>query len=245
MPGLHSSVYPALAGAEKTGQVNTDALQGPGVPRRRPAASPAAPLAPSAGCEVKRESLSRVRLLAVSWTIQSMGFSRSEYWSGEPFPSPGDLPNPGIEPRFPAWQVDSLPAEPQGMPKNGVGSLFLFQGIFPTQEWNQGLLHGRRVLYQLSHQGLAGPCLTRRSSVLPGSRSLPARRSRGCARLCTVPRMHTARAALLSLPPTGLNPLVCLDSCSVAQSCPALCDPVACGPPGPLRVREFAHDRVQ
>ena len=101
-----------------TGQVNTDAVQGPGVPRRRPATSPAAPLAPSAGCEVKRESLSRARLWAVSWTIQSMGFSRSEYWSGEPFPSPGDLPNPGIEPRFPAWQVDSLPAEPQGMPKN-------------------------------------------------------------------------------------------------------------------------------
>ena len=43
----------------------------------------------------------------------SMGFSRPEYWSGKPFPSPGDLPNPGIEPRSPALQADSLPTEPQ------------------------------------------------------------------------------------------------------------------------------------
>ena len=48
------------------------------------------------------------------WTIQSMEFSRPEYWSGEPFPSPGDLPNSGIKPRSPALQEDSLPAEPQG-----------------------------------------------------------------------------------------------------------------------------------
>ena len=43
-----------------------------------------------------------------------MEFSRPEYWSGQPFPPPGDLPNPGIEPRSPALQADSLPAEPQG-----------------------------------------------------------------------------------------------------------------------------------
>ena len=55
-----------------------------------------------------------------------MEFSRPEYWSGWPFPSPGDLPNPGIEPMSPALQVDSLPAESQGKPKNsGVGSLSL------------------------------------------------------------------------------------------------------------------------
>ena len=82
--------------------------------------------------EVKK-SLSRVRLFATLWTIQSMGFSRPEYWSGQPFPSPGALPNPGIEPRSPALQADSLPAEPPGKPKNtGVGSLSLLQGIFPT-----------------------------------------------------------------------------------------------------------------
>ena len=51
-----------------------------------------------------------------------MEFSSPEYWSGEPFPFQGDLPNPGIEPRFPALQVDSLPAEPQGKARNtGVG----------------------------------------------------------------------------------------------------------------------------
>ena len=46
------------------------------------------------------------------------GFSRKEYWSELPFPSPGDLPNPGTEPRSPALQVDSLPAEPSGKPTN-------------------------------------------------------------------------------------------------------------------------------
>ena len=46
----------------------------------------------------------------------SMGFSRQEYWSGLPFPSPGDFPNPGIEPRSPALQVDSLPTELGGKP---------------------------------------------------------------------------------------------------------------------------------
>ena len=45
-----------------------------------------------------------------------MEFSRPEYWSGQPFPSLGDLPNPGIQPTFPALQADSSPAEPQGKP---------------------------------------------------------------------------------------------------------------------------------
>ena len=52
------------------------------------------------------------------WTVAlaplSMGFSRQEYWSGLPFPSPGDLSNPWIKPRSPTLQADSLPAEPQG-----------------------------------------------------------------------------------------------------------------------------------
>ena len=64
------------------------------------------------------------------------------------FPSPGDLPNPGIEPRSPALQADSSLSEPQGKPKNtGVGSLSLLQQIFPTQELNRGLLHCMRILY--------------------------------------------------------------------------------------------------
>ena len=66
-------------------------------------------------------SLSCVQLFGTPWTIAcqaplSMGFSRCEYWSGLPFPSPGYLPNPGIEPRSPAWQADSLLTELWGKP---------------------------------------------------------------------------------------------------------------------------------
>ena len=58
------------------------------------------------------------------------------------------------QPRSPTLQADSLPAEPQGKPKNtAVGSLCLLQWIFPTQESNWGLLHCRWILYQLSYQG--------------------------------------------------------------------------------------------
>ena len=107
----------------------------------------------------KHESLSHVRLSATPWTVahqapQCMGFSRPEYWSGLSFPPPGNLPNPETKPVSPALQADSLPAEPPGKSKNtGVGSLSLFQGIFLTQESNQGLLHCKRILYQLSYQG--------------------------------------------------------------------------------------------
>ena len=54
-----------------------------------------------------------------------MGFSRQEYWSGLPFPSPGDLPDPGIEPKSPALQADSLPPEPPGKPYFIYGSVCL------------------------------------------------------------------------------------------------------------------------
>ena len=69
------------------------------------------------------------------------------------FPSPGNLPNPEIEPRSPALQMDSLLVKPQRKPKNtGVGSLSLLQRIFPTQELNWDLLHCRQILYQLRYQ---------------------------------------------------------------------------------------------
>ena len=69
--------------------------------------------------KVKVMSLSRVRLFATPWTVAyqappSVGFSRQEYWSGLPFPSPGDLPNPGIKPGSPTLQADALPSEPPG-----------------------------------------------------------------------------------------------------------------------------------
>ena len=62
---------------------------------------------------------------------------RQEYWSGYPFSSPGDLPNPSIEPRSSALQADSLPSEPPGKPMNtGAGSLSILRGIFLIQESN-------------------------------------------------------------------------------------------------------------
>ena len=95
-----------------------------------------------------------VWIFATPWTIQSMEFSRSEYWSGWLLPSPEDLSNPGIKPRSPILRADSLSAELQRKPKNtGVGGLSLLQHIFQTQELNWGLLHSRWILYQLSSQG--------------------------------------------------------------------------------------------
>ena len=91
-----------------------------------------------------------VRLFATSWTVAcqaplSMGFSRPEYWSGWPFPSPGDLPNPGIKPRFPALQADSLLSELPGTPIYMVGefsSTWGCLGVFPGLEGGQGLVAG-------------------------------------------------------------------------------------------------------
>ena len=67
--------------------------------------------------EKKAKSLSRSWLFVTSWTVayqapQSMEFSRQEYWSGLPFPSPGDLTDPGIKPGSPTLQADALPSEP-------------------------------------------------------------------------------------------------------------------------------------
>ena len=69
----------------------------------------------------KVKLLSHVQLFATLWTVAyqappSMEFSRQEYWNGLPFPSPGDLPSPGIEPGSPTWWADALPFEPLGNP---------------------------------------------------------------------------------------------------------------------------------
>ena len=60
----------------------------------------------------------------------SMEFSRQEYWSGHPFPSPGDLPDPRIEPRSPALHMDSLPPEPPGNPYIYISHIFLIHLSF-------------------------------------------------------------------------------------------------------------------
>ena len=71
----------------------------------------------------KVKSLSHVQLFATPWTVAyqaplSIGFSRQESWSGLPFPSPGGLPDQGIEPGFPALQADALTSEPPGKPQS-------------------------------------------------------------------------------------------------------------------------------
>ena len=96
---------------------------------------------------LESESHSVVSDSVIPWTVAcqahlSMEFSRQEYWNGLLFPSPGDLPNPGIKPKSLPLQEDSLPSEPPGKPKNtGVGSLSPLHQIFLTQESNWGLLH--------------------------------------------------------------------------------------------------------
>ena len=92
---------------------------------------------PSPPCAVF-SSLRCVWLSATARTVPrqaplSMGFSRQEHWSGLPYPSPGDLPNPGIKPTSRTLQEDSLPSEPPRKPRNtGVGSLSCLQRIFPV-----------------------------------------------------------------------------------------------------------------
>ena len=104
--------------------------------------------------KVKVKSLSRVQLFVTPWTVDyqatpSVGFSRQEYWSGLPFPSEVKI----------AVMSDSLWSHGLYSPCNspgqntGVGSWSLFQGIFPTQGSNWGLLYCRRIPYQLKYPG--------------------------------------------------------------------------------------------
>ena len=82
------------------------------------------------------ELLSRVRLFAIPWTVAyqappSMEFSRHEYWSGLPFPSPGDLPNQGTEPMSPTLQADTLPREPPGKPFSDIKiAILAFKNLY-------------------------------------------------------------------------------------------------------------------
>ena len=105
-------------------------------------------------CEVK--SLSGVRLFATPWTVAyqaspSMGFSRQEYWSGLPFPSPGDLPGPGIEPGSPALEADTLTSEP---PLNNlIFNLFIYSILTTTR--------GMWDLNSPTKDGIFAPCFGR------------------------------------------------------------------------------------
>ena len=86
------------------------------------------------------KSLSRVQLFATPWTVAyqaplSVGFSGQEYWSGLPFPSPGDLPNPGIKPRSPALWPDALPSEPPGKTMKQNEMFFWNALVFSMIQW--------------------------------------------------------------------------------------------------------------
>ena len=88
------------------------------------------------------KSLSRVRLFSTPWTVAyqappSMGFSRQEYWSGLPFPSPGDLPNPGIERRSPAVQADALTSEDTKIERDTCIPLFIAALFTIARTWKQ------------------------------------------------------------------------------------------------------------
>ena len=96
--------------------------------------------------KVKVKSLSRVRFLAAPWTAAyqappSVGFSRQEYWSGLPFPSPEDLPDPGIEPGSPALQADALPSKPPGESVHQEA-----QKKKPSTKQKDNLLNGKMYL---------------------------------------------------------------------------------------------------
>ena len=67
-----------------------------------------------------------------------MGFSRQEYWSGLPCPSPGDLPNPGVEPRPPALQADALPSEPPGTRRGELHKYVPDKHLKSDPEWEVG-----------------------------------------------------------------------------------------------------------
>ena len=102
--------------------------------------------------KVKVKSLSRVQLFVTSWTVAyqvppSMGFSRQEYWSGLPFPSPGDLPDPGTEPGSPALRVDALPSESQHIKKQR----YYFANKGPSSQ-SSGFSSSHVWMWELDHK---------------------------------------------------------------------------------------------
>ena len=90
------------------------------------------------------KSFSHVRLFVTPWTVAhqaplSMRFSRQEYWTGLPFSSPGDLPDPGIEPKCPTLQAEALTSEPPGKPKPPSCPLTAHKNLFPFNIESLGL----------------------------------------------------------------------------------------------------------
>ena len=105
------------------------------------------------------QSLSHVQLFVTQWTVArqaplSVGIPQARILEWVVMSSSRGFSQPRDQTQVSTLQTDSLPAEPQGKPKNtGVGGLSPLQGIFLTQESNRGLLYCRQILYQLSYQG--------------------------------------------------------------------------------------------
>ena len=117
----------------------------------------------------KWKSLSRVRLFATPWTTQSTEFSRPEFWSGQPFPSPGDLPNPGMEPRspafFPIWATSytyaciSLYAFLDPFPLYVIGEYSLEFPVLPRRSLLSSVSHTAMCTHQSQSPGFPSPTL--------------------------------------------------------------------------------------
>ena len=137
--------------------------------------------------------LSRVRLFATPKTVAyqappSMGFSREEYWSGLPFPSPGDLPEPGIEPGSPAFQADGLTSEPPGKPVVlNYESYWIIATSFPNKIWCWNINYWTLASFYRETKGLNFPgslagkesaCSEGDPSSIPGLRRSPGEEKR-------------------------------------------------------------------
>ena len=137
------------------------------------------------------------------WAIQSVEFSRPEYWSGEPFPSPGDLPNPGMESRSPTLQADSLPAEPQGSPRilEWVAYPFFRGSSRSRSQPGSPALRADSLPTELS--GKSSTSLTGSHRQSCGE---PAPPSRGLAQVQSTHRVHKQLCSNLVLPSSRWAP---------------------------------------
>ena len=128
--------------------------------------------------ESRWASVSRVPLFATAWTVAcqtplSMEFSRQEYWSGLPCSSPGGLPDPGMEPRFPALQAVSLPSEPPGKPQGGQGGNFIWDS---REEGTPSPADTCPQHTELPRPPLLQTCSENKASCCPTSRASPSTR---------------------------------------------------------------------
>ena len=124
-------------------------------------------------CAISGKGFSHVRLFVTPWTIAcqaplSVGFSRQEYWSGLPFPSPGDLPDPGIEPRSPKLQADTLTSEPSAKPMKleWVADPFSRRSSWPRDRTGVSYIAGGFFTSWVTREALFSICILYSFKVL-------------------------------------------------------------------------------